>query len=141
MRVFLVLFPDRNTTIVKHRSSNGLLSYLRSCRFASISAMRMIFAPIPNAPRLNMTVASVIPPGWHWNTLVALDVTFPEAPMPNLRLAPIIATAEPAQEEITPFNHELSNECFYDELLELQRLWNSHLKIRKKNDLIRIRNI
>lgn len=39
------------------------VSYLRSCRFANINAMRIIFAPIPNAPRLNMTVASVTPPG------------------------------------------------------------------------------
>jgi len=39
------------------------LAYLLSCRLASMSPMRAMFAPMPSAPRLKMTAASVVPPG------------------------------------------------------------------------------
>lgn len=57
--------------------------------------MRAIFAAIPIDASANIRAASAVPPGWHWNTLVALRLAL-AALLPNRKLAPIIATAEPA---------------------------------------------
>jgi len=64
---------------------------LLSCRLVRISPIRTMLAPIPRAPRLNMSVASVAPPGWHWKFFVELALAL----LPYRRLAPIMATADP----------------------------------------------
>lgn len=67
--------------------------YLLKLRLKRMRAIRTMLAPIPMAPRLKSTVASVAPPGWHWKCFEIFDVLL-DPPMPNLRLAPIIATVQ-----------------------------------------------
>lgn len=50
-------------------------------------------------PRAKIRAASAVPPGWHWNTLVAFKLTLPTV-FPKRRLAPIIATAEPVNNNV-----------------------------------------
>lgn len=68
--------------------------YLLNCRFASMTPMRARLAAIPIVPNAKISAASAVPPGWHWNTLVAFKLAF-AALLPKRKLAPIIATAEP----------------------------------------------
>lgn len=68
--------------------------YLLSCLFAKMTPMSAILAAIPIVPKANISAASAVPPGWHWNTRVAFKLVFVIV-LPKRRLAPIIATAEP----------------------------------------------
>lgn len=70
--------------------------YLRSCFLTRMRIMRAMLAAMPRLPSTKMTVASVSPPGGHWNPLELL-VMFPGDPLPQRRFAPIIATADPEQ--------------------------------------------
>lgn len=67
-----------------------------------MTTMRATFAIIPSVPSAKMRAASAVPPGWHWNTLVALELALLTV-LPNRKLAPIIATADPVDTRLHKF--------------------------------------
>lgn len=47
----------------RYNVSSVISTYLLSCLFVSISPMRAMLAPIPREPSVNISAASVVPPG------------------------------------------------------------------------------